>query len=308
MKLKINPVFKNLIPPLSPDEYAVLENLLLTEGCRHAINVWNGTIVDGHNRYEICNKHSLDFKTEEVEFASEDEAKIWIIKTQFGRRSINHATRAMLALELEPLIAEQAKRNQATSSGGIKPQLLVNSPKAENKINTRKEVANLAKVSESTIKEVKKVKESGNKEVIDKMLSGQISVHKAYSETYHAPTRHCKTCGLERLSSEFNGRESECKACSYERGKKLRLFEKVDAESILESMTKKEPSEDGKGKNLDNSIISEFASVVDTFLSDINKYLYMPYAFSELTKSDEPIKDLIKAKHNIETILKMIKE
>lgn len=305
-QLKISPVFRDLIPPLSPDEVSVLEASILSEGCRDAIITWDGTIVDGHNRYSICNKHSIKYRTAEKSFASEDEAKIWIIKNQFGRRNINHATRSMLALELEPLIAEQAKRNMLSTQNNN--AALVNSPKQVTPINTRKEVANLAGVSESTIKEVKKVKESGNKEVIDKMLSGQISVHKAYSETYHAPTRHCKTCGLERLSSEFNGRESECKSCSYERGKKLRLFEKVDAESILESMTKKEPSEDGKGKNLDNSIISEFASVVDAFLSDINKYLYMPYAFSELTKSDEPIKNLIKAKQNIETILKMIKE
>ena len=60
-QLNIDPEFKNLIRPLRREEYRQLELNLVMEGCREDIIAWNDTILDGHNRYEICNKnaHSL---------------------------------------------------------------------------------------------------------------------------------------------------------------------------------------------------------------------------------------------------------
>ncbi len=56
MQLKIDSEFQSLIPPLTPEELAGLEDSLKSEGCRDALVVWNDTIVDGHNRYEICQR------------------------------------------------------------------------------------------------------------------------------------------------------------------------------------------------------------------------------------------------------------
>ena len=62
--LKIDPEFKALIPPLTPDERAGLEASILTEGCRDALIVWGDILIDGHNRYEICTKHNIPYKFE----------------------------------------------------------------------------------------------------------------------------------------------------------------------------------------------------------------------------------------------------
>ena len=53
--LEIDQEFKTLISPLRKDEYLKLEVNLTIDGCRDPIIAWNKTIVDGHNRYEICN-------------------------------------------------------------------------------------------------------------------------------------------------------------------------------------------------------------------------------------------------------------
>ena len=100
MELKIKLEFKNLIPPLSAEEYSGLEKNILDKGCLDAIKVWNGFIIDGHNRYEICNRNGIEFKTREVEFESESDAKIWIIQNQFDRRNLNNYQRGILALKL----------------------------------------------------------------------------------------------------------------------------------------------------------------------------------------------------------------
>lgn len=66
-ELKIDPELRDLLPPLSGDEKRQLEENLLKIGYVGApIYIWNGYIVDGHNRYEICQKHHINYPTEEL--------------------------------------------------------------------------------------------------------------------------------------------------------------------------------------------------------------------------------------------------
>lgn len=63
MALKIDPEFRDLIPPLTEEEYKGLEENILLNGFNPAfpIIVWKGQeiIVDGHNRHSICIAHSI---------------------------------------------------------------------------------------------------------------------------------------------------------------------------------------------------------------------------------------------------------
>ena len=77
---KIDPEFRRLSVPLSPEEENRLENSLLREGCREPIVVWHGCILDGHKRYEICNYEEMEYETVEMDFATKDEALLWVCK------------------------------------------------------------------------------------------------------------------------------------------------------------------------------------------------------------------------------------
>jgi len=96
--LIIDQEFKALIPPLTPDERAGLEASILTEGCRDALIVWGDILIDGHNRYEICTKHNIPYKTQQIEFASRAEARIWIRKNQLARRNLTDGWKIELEL------------------------------------------------------------------------------------------------------------------------------------------------------------------------------------------------------------------
>ena len=61
----IDPEFKALIPPLVPEELAQLEANILADGCRDPLVTWRGILIDGHNRFEICSRHGLEFQTVE---------------------------------------------------------------------------------------------------------------------------------------------------------------------------------------------------------------------------------------------------
>ena len=111
-EIKIDREFQALIPALSTEERQQLEQNLLRDGCRDPLVVWRDgreTLLDGHNRYEICMRRGLAFQVKPVEIESRDDAKIWIINNQFGRRNITPYQRAELALKLEPLYAARAK-------------------------------------------------------------------------------------------------------------------------------------------------------------------------------------------------------
>lgn len=77
---QIDPEFKRLSVPFSPEEERKLENSLIRKGCMEAIAVWHGCILDGHKRYDICSYEEMDYETVEMDFATREEAIIWVCK------------------------------------------------------------------------------------------------------------------------------------------------------------------------------------------------------------------------------------
>ena len=88
--LRIDPEFKSQIPPLTQDERKQLEENILAEGELLApILVWNGTIVDGHNRYEILQSHpEIPCSVRDLNLETREEVLVWICKHQLGRRNL----------------------------------------------------------------------------------------------------------------------------------------------------------------------------------------------------------------------------
>ena len=81
------------IIPLGEEELFLLENSIVKEGCREALIVWEKTddqliLVDGHNRFKICEKNNIPFKVKKIKFGSIEEAKLWMIDNQMGRRNL----------------------------------------------------------------------------------------------------------------------------------------------------------------------------------------------------------------------------
>lgn len=95
MKLKINPVFRDLLPAKTPEEYAALEAALLSEGCLNPIIYWaeTGFILEGHTRFDIVQKHDLNYMTKRLSFEHEEQAIQWIVDHQLTRRNLTDEQR-----------------------------------------------------------------------------------------------------------------------------------------------------------------------------------------------------------------------
>ena len=171
-KLTINDDLANLMPPLTKEEDALLTNSLLNEGCREPLVVWNGTIVDGHNRYRICWRHGVPFTYKEMNFESETEAMLWAVRNQMTRRNLTGFQKCELVLPFEEALREEAKKRQGWRSD-------LRGSYGE-KGETRDMLAAMAGVSRDSICKVKVILSSGEADIICSVRKGNMSINRAY--------------------------------------------------------------------------------------------------------------------------------
>jgi hypothetical protein len=137
---------------------------------------WPRTLLDGHNRYEICTRLGLPFEIEEMRFSDRSHAEEWIIRNQFGRRNLSAYVRTQLALRLEETIAARSRQGERTD-------LSAKSPKSSEGLDTREEIARLAGVGSNTVSNVKKIDaaEKAGKvdaETVAKLRTGEVSINR----------------------------------------------------------------------------------------------------------------------------------
>lgn len=158
--LKIDPEFSAQILPLSFEELQQLEMNMIRDGkLTDPIIVWNKTILDGHNRYNILRKHSfIEYEIKEMEFSSRQEALIWICNHQLGRRNLTPERRKYLIgkrYEMEKQVS-QNRGNQYTSA---KKDATDQNDPCQNKSGshvTRQRIANETGTSEGYVQRAEK--------------------------------------------------------------------------------------------------------------------------------------------------------
>ena len=187
--VRIDAEFRALIPPLSPEERRQLEENIKADGCRDPLVAWGGVLIDGHNRFEICEASGLEFKVKEMEFGDRANAKIWIIQNQFGRRNLPPFIRCELALKLEPLVAARAKENIKIGAAiGGKSEAKGCQKSDKPSIDTKKELARTASVSHDTIHKVKVIAAKATEEVKQKLRENHpgTSINREYKAIVQA--------------------------------------------------------------------------------------------------------------------------
>lgn len=183
-ELRIDAELQALIEPLTSEELAGLEASLLQDGCRDPLVVWEGLLLDGHNRYALCCKHGIAFQTvEKAGLVTKADAKIWMIENQLGKRNTSHFDRAALALRLKPLIEQRAQERML--AGKAQPEPVVNASanpvqnSAQGTGKSRDTLAKVAGVSHDTMRKVEQIITKATPEVMAKVRSGELSINAA---------------------------------------------------------------------------------------------------------------------------------
>ncbi|ROR00577.1 plasmid replication/partition related protein [Delftia acidovorans] len=200
MDIVVNEELKAYIDPLTPDELDALERSIVAEGCRDALVLWNDLLIDGHNRYAICQKHGLPFNTvQATQFKNMDDVHLWMIDQHLGRRSVSDFQRGVLALRKREIIAARrsaaaaavmAAKADAPQAEGEAPwegetdpvvaAALASVAKVPDEaLDTREALARVARLSSSQVKLIETIQQKAAPEVVAAVRSGDISLSTA---------------------------------------------------------------------------------------------------------------------------------
>ena len=195
--LKINEEFKNLIRPLTEDEFKVLEENLKKNGCRDPITILeDGTIIDGHNRYKICQEHNIKYSTfVQKDLETGTDIKLWMLYNQIGKRNYTSFDKSLVAIEIEKLESIKAKERMLKLSNLKQFQELEeqNDLPARSDLTEREEsgkalekAAKAVGVGYGTVYKTKQILAKAPEEVIEKVRKGDVSVDRAYQKIQRA--------------------------------------------------------------------------------------------------------------------------
>jgi hypothetical protein len=156
LNITINEELRSFIDPLTPVEYAALERSLLADGCRDALVLWRDVLIDGHNRYDICSKHGIPFRTvANDKFDSIEDVMLWVIDNNLARRSVS----------------DFATPEQSAEDAAGDP--------TDPPWSTREDVAKAARVSANTLSQIERIRKTAAPQLVEAVRSGAISVSAA---------------------------------------------------------------------------------------------------------------------------------
>jgi hypothetical protein len=196
MNIVVNAELQAYIDPLTADEHAALERSLLEEGCRDALVLWGDVLVDGHNRYALCQKHNLPFQTvQNSRFQTIDDVHLWMINQHLARRSVSNFQRGLLALRKSEIMAAQLARARAIAAdvvdqAGGEPSRSAQPASAASASNpppwaeddpliTREAIAKAARLSGNQVVMIEKIQKHAAPEVVAAVRSGALSINAA---------------------------------------------------------------------------------------------------------------------------------
>ena len=178
MTITIHQELRSYIDPLTSNEYQALERSLLAEGCRDALVLWGEVLIDGHNRYAICQQHGIAFNTvQNTRFSTIEEVMLWMIDNHLSRRNVTDFQRGMYALRKKEILANQKIIKEKLAGGAVNSDS--EAPVIQNVSQTREELAKTAGISSNTVTQIEKIRRAATPELVDAVRTGTISINAA---------------------------------------------------------------------------------------------------------------------------------
>jgi hypothetical protein len=181
--IQIHPEFRSLIGPLADVERDQLEVNLIAEGCRDPLVTWTGILLDGHNRFEICERLGIPYKTVAIDLPNAEAAKLWIEEHQIGRRNLTTDQRAAIAYRIMQRRVAISKEERARKGGNARSLCLVVAPTTEQSSSPRQREVAAAQlgISPNKLRVVSAIaKESPA--VVEQLVAGTLTIKQAQDE------------------------------------------------------------------------------------------------------------------------------
>jgi|688.fasta_scaffold23373_2 DNA modification methylase len=170
MKPKILEEFKNLITPLQKEQKEALKQNIKTYGLREPLIVWTeeNVLVDGHNRYEICEELKIEPKYVFYSFKDRFEVLSFIIENQIIRRNLQPYEKIEIYAKLKDDLNRLGFSKKPSSEGKKHNTLLI--------------IAEKTGYSHDTLHKAFYIDKNGNEDLKKDLRSGKISINQAYGK------------------------------------------------------------------------------------------------------------------------------
>ena len=149
---------------------------------QNAIVTWNGVIVDGHNRYDLCKKHGIPIITQAMRFEDKKEAMIWMIDNQKGRRDLEPYERCELEFKRQDL--HESRQGIRRDLESVKDSLRTSVPHGTEVQDEHKhpshQSAEDADVSPRTYARAKFIDVNAPEETKQELREGTLTINRAY--------------------------------------------------------------------------------------------------------------------------------
>ncbi len=157
-----------LFPRMTDEELQELADDISIKGLLHDIVLYEGKILDGRNRYLAC--PMADVEPRFTEWDGEGSPLEWVISENMVRRHLTSSQKAVLAMELLPMLEKEAKERQRDAG-----RLAKKCANRETNGKASQVAARIAKTN-TTYVEVVKFIQSQAPELLDRVRNGILKV------------------------------------------------------------------------------------------------------------------------------------
>lgn len=164
-KLRLHPACK-LFPQLPKEELRQLAADIKANGLQNSIVLHEGQILDGRNRWLACKIAKV--KPTFIEWKGQGSPVAWVISENLVRRHLTSSQRAVVALDILPMLEKEAGERQ--TSGKKLPEV-----SADGKGKASQIAARLTKSNSAYVAALKAVSKTAP-ELIEKVRAGDLSV------------------------------------------------------------------------------------------------------------------------------------
>lgn len=135
----------------------------------------DGIVIDGYARWKLARlKRRLTLPCIQYDLP-EAEALYWLLQKHCRSNGLNAFSRILLALELEPLLKQQARSNQRAGGQNRGSSKLTEA----DKLDVRSKIAVAAGVAAGNVTKVKQLKMHALPALLQALREGEVSIHRA---------------------------------------------------------------------------------------------------------------------------------
>ena len=189
--------YANIFPMLEGQELEALRADVDANGQINKIILYQGKILDGRNRYKVC--EMLGIEPETIVYPGDDPLGL-VLSQNLHRRHLTESQRAMVASNIANLPPHRPQNKSANLPTSISPFKNQHETRKVEKVDSgisQSEAAKQVNVSERLVRDAVKLRREAPPEIVSQVERGEKTIHAALDELAQPEKTGCGKRGKD---------------------------------------------------------------------------------------------------------------